>query len=128
MTGQSTITGSAPAYAGGSITAVFQPRGGGAPAQPQNAATIAADGTFSILGWDNTNAIYKPSATVFLIQIGKTQFSATVVIAGTSASITTALATAPTPNPSVGGVLITNTPSASGKVLTSTGTNSATWQ
>lgn len=129
MTGQSTVTGTIPAYAGGSITAVFQPQGGGKPAVIQNSATIAADGTFTILAWDNTNALYKPSTTVLLIQVGeKTNYSATVMISGTSQSITTAFAAAPSPNGSVAGVLVTNTPSASGKVLTSTSTTAATWQ
>lgn len=95
----------------------------------QNSAPIAANGTFSLLAWDNTNALYAPSATVFLIQVGeKTNYSATVVVTGTSESITTAFASAPVPNGSVAGVAVTNTPSASGKVLTSTSTTAATWQ
>lgn len=129
MTGQSTVSGTISAYAGGSIQAIFQPQGGGQPAVLQNSAPIAANGTFSLLAWDNTNALYAPSATVFLIQVGeKTNYSATVVVTGTSESITTAFASAPVPNGSVAGVAVTNTPSASGKVLTSTSTTAATWQ
>jgi hypothetical protein len=127
MTGQSTITGSAPAYAGGSIRAMFQAQGGGRPAVASNGSTIAADGSFSLLAWDNSNAIYAPSQTTFIIEIGKTSYSATTRIAGTTASITSLLAAAPAPSGSIGGVAISGTPTV-GQKPTATSANTATWQ
>lgn len=125
--GQSTVIATIPAYAGGSVTAFFQPQGGGQPALLQNSATIDNTGHFSLLAWDNTNALYAPSATVFCISVGQTKYSATVQVAGTSEDISTAFANATEPPSAIGAVQVTNTPSASGKVLTSTGTTTAAW-
>lgn len=127
MPGQSTISGSAPAYAGGSIRAIFNPQGGGKPAIVQASATIAADGSFSLMAWDNSDALYAPSTTTFLIEIGSTSYSATILIAGASASITSLLAGAPAPSGSIGGVAISGTPTV-GQKPTATSPNTATWQ
>jgi hypothetical protein len=83
---------------------------------------------FSLLAWDNSNALYAPSATTFLITVGATtRSSATVSIVGASQDISTAFATATQPPSAIGAVQVSNTPSASGKVLTSTSTTTAAW-
>lgn len=97
LAGSSTISGTVSAYAGGSIQAIFQPQGGGAPLYPRNSTPIAADGTFSLVGWNNANALYAPSETVFIIQCKSTQYSASVSISGTSQDISSAFTDAPTP-------------------------------
>ena len=125
--GQSAISGSAPAYAGGSIRAYFNPQGGGKPAVLQAAGKIAADGSFALEAWDNSNALYAPSTTTFIIQIEKTSYSVTTEIAGSSASITTLLAAAPAPNGSIAGVAVSGTPSV-GQKITATSANTADWQ
>ena len=104
MTGQSTVTGTISAYAGGSIVATFQPQGGGKPAVPTVSSTIAGDGTFSLLAWDNTNAIYAPSQTTFLIAVGPTSYSASTTVAGASEDISSIFGAAPTPPSGAGGV------------------------
>jgi hypothetical protein len=128
MTGQSIVSGTIPAYAGGTIQATFLPQGGGSPTVRQNATSISSSGTFSFQCWDNTNALYFPSLTNFQIQVGEhTYYGTSIQVAGSTEDISTAFASAPVPNQSIGGVAITNTPSASGKVLTSTSTTAAAW-
>ena len=129
MTGQSIVSGTIASYAGGVIIATFQSQGGGAPSIRQVSGHIAADGTFSIQAWDNSNAIYAPSVTNFQIQVGNsTYYSATTEIVGTTKDISSILAAATPPPAAIGSVQVTNTPSTSGKVLTSTSTTAATWQ
>lgn len=98
MTGQSTVTGTVAAYAGGSIIATFVAQGGGSPTVTTVSANIASNGTFSLLAWDNTNALYAPSQTNFQIQVGEsTFFNASTVVAGASEDISTIFAGAPAP-------------------------------
>lgn len=135
MAGQSTVTATIPSYAGGSVTAIFNPQGRGKPAIVKNHATIDSSGHFSLLAWDNSYALYAPSTTTFLINVGAaTKYSATVSIVGASEDITSAFASATEPPSAIGAVQllpppvqVTNTPSASGKVLTSTSTTTAAW-
>lgn len=104
MTGQSTVTGTIAAYAGGSITATFVSQGGGSPAVTTVSGNIASNGTFSLLAWDNTNALYAPSQTNFQIQVGESTFyNAITTVAGTSENISSIFSGAPTP-PSEAGV------------------------
>jgi len=99
MTGQSTVTATIAAYAGGSVMAIFNPQGGGAPTLTQATAPIDADGVFSIVAWDNTNAIYNPSTTTFIIRPADQSqvFAAIVAIAGDSEDISAAFDSAPAP-------------------------------
>lgn len=98
MTGQSTVTGTIAAYAGGSITATFVSQGGGSPAVTTVSGNIASNGTFSLLAWDNTNALYAPSQTNFQIQVGESTFyNAKTTVAGSSQNISSIFSGAPTP-------------------------------
>jgi len=126
--GQSTVSATIPAYAGGSVVASFEPQGGGEPAILSTSSTIDAAGHFSLLAWDNSNALYAPSTTVFLISVGMNTYYATKVsIAGTSQDISSAFSAAPVPSGSIGGVAITGTPTLDQKP-TATSANTATWQ
>jgi hypothetical protein len=129
IAGQSTVSATIPSYAGGSVTAIFVPQGGRKPSILKNHATIDSTGHFSLLAWDNSNALYAPSTTTFLITVGAiTKSTATVSTVGTSQDITSAFASATQPPSAIGAVQVSNTPSASGKILTSTGTTTAAWQ
>ena len=127
IAGQSTVSATIPSYAGGSVTAFFQEQGGGSPAILQNSAKIDSTGHFSLLAWDNSHALYAPSVTSFVIGVGSTQFLATVSVVGASQDISTAFASATQPPSVIGAVQVTNTPSGSGKVLTSTSATTAAW-
>lgn len=99
MTGQSIVTATIATYAGGSVTATFNEQGGGSPAITQTSGPIDANGNFSLTAWDNSNAIYKPSTTTFIIvAIDGTTFSTTLSVTGTSVSISSAFANAPAPS------------------------------
>jgi hypothetical protein len=125
--GQSIVSATIPSYAGGSVVATFQPQGGGKPVILQNAAMIDSIGHFSLSAWDNTNALYKPSATVFCISVGATAYAVIVSIAGTIQDISSAFVNATQPPSAIGAVQITNTPLGSGKIMTSTGATTAAW-
>ena len=95
MTGQCIVTATIAAYAGGSVTANFTKQGGGAPSIGQNSATIDQNGTFVLSAWDNTNPLYAPSITTFIIQVGHISYSAAVQIAGTAVDISAAFSHSP---------------------------------
>lgn len=102
MAGQSKITGTLAAYAGASLVIKFIAQGGGFPIIRSASCVLDAKGSFTIEGWDNTNAAYAPSLTEFLFTLGNGDdafyWSTKISVAGATYNASTALAAvAPTP-------------------------------
>lgn len=134
MTGQSTVTATIPAYAGGSVVAIFQSQGAATPTIRQVSGTLDDAGVFTLTAWDNTFAAYSPSVTVFNISVGfypATNYSVTVAIAGDFEDISALFTNAPSPTSgdasTINGISITGTPQA-GYVPVAIDATSAEWQ
>lgn len=127
MTGQSTVTATIAAYAGGTVMAIFNAHGGGTTTRPQVSGNIDASGTFSLAAWDNTNARYKPSTTTFIIRAenGITSFATTVTVTGTSQDISSSFTDAPIPGGGGTGGGVNSVFSRTGDVVAQTGDYSA---
>jgi hypothetical protein len=101
--GRVLLTGKLPVYATGSIVANFVSNGGGKPEVMSEGTGIAADGTFSLLAWDNGDKRFFPSQTTFILQVGdKTHYATSIVVLAVEGSdksidISNAFAAAPKP-------------------------------